>query len=411
MKKAVLAKILMLLLIVVVVASSNTRSPRAENRIWVVDDDGLADFSSIQDAINAASDNDTILVRSGIYHEGIHVYNKRLSLVGEDWRTTIIDGTGKWAVAELLGPANMTGFTICNGEMHGIYAPDHNYPLTEPQYVMLIVGNAFINNPVGLWANYSRFLFIYHNNFMNNTADYCCEETQYNTYDDGHLGNYWDSYTGVDDGSGIGRFGEPRVAGDGVGDTDVPFAPPGSARIDWYPLMEPWTSSPKHDITVDKIVLSKNVVGQGYNLNINATVSNKGFFMENFNFTVYANTTLIATQTITLTIGDTMAIIFAWNTSGWMKGKYTISAYAWPVPGEIDTTDNTYTNGIVTVTIPGDVDGDFDVDILDVVKITSIYASKKGDHQFNPNSDIDSDGVITILDVVIACTHYGQKDP
>jgi hypothetical protein len=63
------------------------------------------------------------------------------------------------------------------------------------------------------------------------------------------------------------------------------------------------------------------------------------------------------------------------------------------------------------VTIPGDVDGDFDVTILDVVKITGIYALKQGDLGFNPNSDIDNDGVITILDVVACTTHYGQKYP
>jgi hypothetical protein len=66
---------------------------------------------------------------------------------------------------------------------------------------------------------------------------------------------------------------------------------------------------------------------------------------------------------------------------------------------------------IVTVQIPGDVDGDFDVDILDVVKITSIYAAKLGDQQFNPDSDLDNDGVITILDVVKCTCHYAQVDP
>jgi len=65
----------------------------------------------------------------------------------------------------------------------------------------------------------------------------------------------------------------------------------------------------------------------------------------------------------------------------------------------------------VCVTIPGDVDGDFNVDILDVVKIIGIYVSKHGDPQFNPNSDIDNDGVIIILDVVVCTSHYAQKYP
>jgi hypothetical protein len=119
---------------------------------------------------------------------------------------------------------------------------------------------------------------------------------------------------------------------------------------------------------------------------------------------------IIGTQTVTLESGASTTLTFTWNTTGFAKGNYTIWAYAWPVQGETHIEDNTSTHGIVAVTILGDVDGDFDVDILDVVKITAIYASKVGDPQFRPESDIDGDGLITILDVVICTSHYGQKD-
>jgi parallel beta-helix repeat protein len=51
-------------------------------------------------------------------------------------------------------------------------------------------------------------------------------------------GNYWSNYNGFDDGTGVGRFGEPRIAGDGIGDTDVPHL-----AVDWYPSMRPWVIS------------------------------------------------------------------------------------------------------------------------------------------------------------------------
>ena len=60
---------------------------------WTVDDDGPADFSTIQEAINAASPGDTIFVRNGIYYE-IVVVNKTVSLVGESKETTIVNGNG-----------------------------------------------------------------------------------------------------------------------------------------------------------------------------------------------------------------------------------------------------------------------------------------------------------------------------
>mgnify|MGYP001039313996 CR=1 FL=1 len=53
--------------------------------------DGPADFPTIQEAINAANDGDTIFVHGGIYYENI-VVNKSVSLIGENRSTTIIDG-------------------------------------------------------------------------------------------------------------------------------------------------------------------------------------------------------------------------------------------------------------------------------------------------------------------------------
>jgi len=63
-------------------------------RTWVVDDDGPADFSTIQEAINAASDGDTIFVKNRTYYEHVMV-NKTLTLTGEDRNATIIDGEYK----------------------------------------------------------------------------------------------------------------------------------------------------------------------------------------------------------------------------------------------------------------------------------------------------------------------------
>jgi hypothetical protein len=166
-----------------------------------------------------------------------------------------------------------------------------------------------------------------------------------------------------------------------------------------------------HDVAITNVTSSKTIVGQGYNLSITVAATNSGDYTENFNLTVYANTTVIATQIVTLAGGNSTTVAFTWNTTGSIYGNYTISAYAEPVLGETNTTNNTYNDGWVVVTIPGDVDGNGVVSILDVVKITAIYASKEGAPDFNPNSDINGDGEITILDVVICTSHYGQKWP
>jgi parallel beta-helix repeat protein len=108
-----------------------------------------------------------------------------------------------------------------------------------------IKGNNIENNYYGivLWASLTNKIF--YNNFIQNSIQHYHYNTSYteNIWDDdirpGTKGNYWSDYKGVDDGSGVGRWGEPRVAGDGVGDTLIPHL-----QVDWYPLMHPWSPVP-----------------------------------------------------------------------------------------------------------------------------------------------------------------------
>jgi hypothetical protein len=163
-----------------------------------------------------------------------------------------------------------------------------------------------------------------------------------------------------------------------------------------------------HDIAVASLEASKTVLGQGYCANINATIEDYGIFAENFSVTVYANTTAIQTQTATLASGNSAALGFMWNSTGFDRGNYTISAYAWPVPGETETSDNTRVDGIVLVTIPGDVDGDHKVRIDDILAIAQAFGSNLGDPMYNPNLDITNQQKIRVDDILIAVQHFGQ---
>ena len=49
------------------------------------------DYSTVQSAIDAAQEGDRIYVKSGVYHENLRV-NKSVSLVGESYDSTVIDG-------------------------------------------------------------------------------------------------------------------------------------------------------------------------------------------------------------------------------------------------------------------------------------------------------------------------------
>jgi len=93
------------------------------------------------------------------------------------------------------------------------------------------------------------------------------------------------------------------------------------------------------------------------------------------------------------------------------KGNYTISAYAWPVSGEIDATDNTFTDGTVKVTIVGDISGDCVVDMTDLGWIAYSYGATPSDPKWNSNRDITDDDLIDMTDLGIAAMHYGETCP
>ena len=71
-----------------------TGSQNGEAVTITVDDDGGANYTNIQDAIDAAEDGDTIRVYEGIYEENV-VVNKNINLIWNGSGETIIQGFEK----------------------------------------------------------------------------------------------------------------------------------------------------------------------------------------------------------------------------------------------------------------------------------------------------------------------------
>jgi len=129
-------------------------SVKSESRTWIVDDDGPADFHTIQEGINAANLGDTIYVKAGTYYECLFV-GKSLSLIGENRNTTTIDAQKEYgsenAVWIEAKDVKVSGFTIRNvGNRHsGILVIGTPSVITS----CVISNNKVVNN-----TNYAIFL-------------------------------------------------------------------------------------------------------------------------------------------------------------------------------------------------------------------------------------------------------------
>ena len=88
----------------------------ADARVWHVDLDGTADFTSIQAAIDSVGVADTILVAAGTYDENLDTKGKWLVFLSESGpEVTIIDGGQRGSVVRLIGGGILEGFTVRNG--------------------------------------------------------------------------------------------------------------------------------------------------------------------------------------------------------------------------------------------------------------------------------------------------------
>ena len=173
-------------------------------------------YSTIQEAVDAASPRDAILVSAGTYYEHL-IIDKPLTLVGEESSIPTIDGNGSDTCLTLTADnVNINRFAIQNGIL-GIDVSKCDFAniignmiLNNQAGISLsgsrsntIIGNTLLDNYIGILLTNSHNNTVYHNNFINSTRFQFGGDNLYNDLE----GNYWSDYKGVDD------------DGDGVGDT------------------------------------------------------------------------------------------------------------------------------------------------------------------------------------------------
>ncbi|MGH9763997.1 MAG: hypothetical protein ACREAC_24450, partial [Blastocatellia bacterium] len=113
-----------------------------------------ADYPTIQAAINASADADTILVSKGTYRENIKFAGKNITLQSESGpQDTILDGNSANSVVTLENgeiTATIQGFTIQNGS--SIYGSGYGGGITLIRSSATIIGNIVQNNQSEYWG-------------------------------------------------------------------------------------------------------------------------------------------------------------------------------------------------------------------------------------------------------------------
>jgi len=175
----------------------------------------------------------------------------------------------------------------------------------------------------------------------------------------------------------------------------------------------------EHDIAIASIKPRKTIMEQNYTLPINVTVENLGNNNEKFNVTVNVNGTTIKVFNVTLSKGESNSTDVEWDSTGYSKGNYTITAYASPVTNETNTADNVLSTWVF-ITIKGDIDGvpienpadhtiSYWVNGADAVLMGKLFGSRPGDGKWNNNADLNSDEYVNVKDAILLGWQFDQS--
>ena len=271
------------------------------NTIYV-DDSGGADYTNIQDAVNAANDSDTIYVYGGTYNENV-VINKSLTLTGGGSGITTINGEGDHTLKVTSDNVTISGFKIKNTDgssyaciqlyyvincqindiiaQYGgntLYLVGSNTNTIEDNTIESgnigiffsnsdgnIITNNYIqnNNAYGIsLSSNSASNIIYKNDFSNNLLGNA-RDLSSNIWSHNSQGNYWDDYNDYDsDDNGIG---------------DDPYIIDDDSQDD-YPLGDFLSSNQEPVAYIDSI--SPNPATQGQTVNFNGHGMDDGTIIE-----------------------------------------------------------------------------------------------------------------------------------
>ena len=228
-------------------------------------------------------------------------------------------------VSNCIGGVHLQNATSCTVKRNCFTQNSQGVRLYSPCLYNKIMANTVYNNTYDgmierMPPNGTFFGNIFfHNNFINNTRPFIYKVSG-NVWDDGYPsgGNYWSRYNGTDLFSGTYQ---DETGSDGIGDTPYII---GDFDADKYPLMNPWSLLPVHNINTG---IGYDVIQEALDasetLNRHALWAESGVYHENVN--VHKSLTLIGENRLTTIIdGENVGTVLSVNADNVSIGGFTV---------------------------------------------------------------------------------------
>jgi len=139
---------------------------------------GPGNYTRIQDAIDNASDGDTVFVYddSSPYYESLMI-NTSINVTGEKKETTVIDGKNEGTIIQInVDKVNLNGFTIQNSHNSSHSEYDHGIYI-EANFVNIYENIIKAHNDYGIFIFHSTRSAIYSNIIYDTDLGICLYET------------------------------------------------------------------------------------------------------------------------------------------------------------------------------------------------------------------------------------------
>jgi outer membrane protein assembly factor BamB len=177
---------------------------------------------------------------------------------------------------------------------------------------------------------------------------------------------------------------------------------------------------PEHDVAVTNGTISKETAKQGDLVEVSCTLKNLGNVRETVAVEWTHNTTevwltpdfsepkTIHYETINMQPEATITLTWTWNTSETQNGEHSIILRADLVTDETKATNNAFFAGSLLLWPQTDLDSNGAVDIVDMAIVARSYRTRPGDPRWNPTVDFDANSLIDIIDIATVARDFGK---